>query len=129
MVINTTLFNNLIRHRLLRKRMMWPANLPDLNPIEYLRDRQKRYVYRQFKEYCTQADLAQLLQEKWIAISQQQVSRLLNMRRCLEVIQKRGGYTHYEIIDETLLLLRNLNKVILVNFEIEYFSIQWRTGG
>jgi hypothetical protein len=32
MGVNTTLLNNLIQHRLLRKRMMWPANLPDLNP-------------------------------------------------------------------------------------------------
>ena len=71
---------------------MWLANLPDLNPIEYLWDQQKRSVYGQFKEYCTWAYLAQLLQEKWMAIPRQQVSRLLNMRRrCLEVVEKSGG--------------------------------------
>ena len=31
MGVTTTLFDNLIQHRLLRKRMMWPANLPDLS--------------------------------------------------------------------------------------------------
>jgi hypothetical protein len=31
-----------------------------------------------------------LLQQEWMAISQRRVGR-----RCLEVIEKRGSYTHY----------------------------------
>jgi transposase len=65
-------------------------NSRDLNPIEIFWDQQKRSVYRLFEEYSTLADLAQLLQEEWMAISQRRVSR-----QCLEVIEKRGGYTHY----------------------------------
>ena len=79
------------------ERMVWPANSPDLNPIEHLWDQLKRSVYRRITEYSTLADLAQLLQEEWTAIPQWRVSRLVNTmrRRCLEVIEKRGGYTHY----------------------------------
>ena len=79
------------------ERMVWPANSPDLNPIEHLWDQLKRSVYRRITEYSTLADLAQLLQEEWTAIPQRRVSRLVNTmrRRCLEVIEKRGGYTHY----------------------------------
>ena len=69
----------------------------DLNPIEHLWDQLKRSVYRRITEYSTLADLAQLLQEEWMAIPQWRVSKLVNtMRRhCLEVIEKRSGYTHY----------------------------------
>ena len=69
----------------------------ELNPIEHLWDQLKRSVYRRITEYSTLADLAQLLQEEWTAIPQRRVSRLVNTigRRCLEVIEKRGGYTHY----------------------------------
>jgi hypothetical protein len=42
MGVTTALFDNLIQHRLLRKRIMWPANLPDLNPIRVYCD--EKYV-------------------------------------------------------------------------------------
>ena len=79
------------------ERMVWPSNSPDLNPMEHLWDQLKRSVYRRIEEYSTLADLAQLLQEEWMAICQRRVSRLINTvrRRCLEVIEKHGGYTHY----------------------------------
>ena len=79
------------------ERMVWPSNSPDLNPIEHLWDQLKRSVCRRITEYSTLADLAQLLQEEWTAIPQRRVSRLVNTMRqcCLEVIEKRGGYTHY----------------------------------
>ena len=79
------------------ERMVWPANSPDLNPIEHLWDQLKRSVYRRIAEYNTLADLAQLLKEEWMAIPQRRVSRLVNTmrRRCLQVIEKRGGYTHF----------------------------------
>ena len=43
------------------------------------------------------ADLAQMLEEEWNAIPLQRATRLVNSmrRRCQEVIDKRGGYTHY----------------------------------
>ena len=72
--------------------MVWPANSPDLNPIEHLWHQPKRSVYRRIAEYSTLADLAQLLQEEWMAIPKWRVNRLFNTmrRRCLEVIEKRG---------------------------------------
>ena len=77
--------------------MVWPANSRDLNPIEHLWHQLKHSVYGRIAEYSTLEDLTQLLQEELTGIPQQRVSRLVNKmrRRCLEVIEKRGGYTHY----------------------------------
>jgi hypothetical protein len=99
---------------------MLPANLPDLKPIEYFRDRQKRSVSWLGSIVAGGMDCYIYLNSSYKQIPQ-----------------------HYE---ETMpwgdwgalwlhMLLWNWNKVILVNFEIEYFCIhamevmsffQWR---
>ena len=79
------------------QRMVWPANSPDLNPLEHLWDQLKRAVSARINANTNLADLAQMLEEEWNAIPQQRATRLVNTmrRRCQEVIDKRGGYTHY----------------------------------
>ncbi len=78
------------------ERMVWPACSPDLNPIEHLWDQLKRAVNARINQDNTLDDLRQFLQEECMAIPQRTVNTLINsMRRRLEVIEKRGGYTHY----------------------------------
>ena len=79
------------------QRMVWPANSPDLNPLEHLWDQLKRAVSARINANTNIADLAQMLAEEWNAIPQQRATRLESTmrRRCQEVIDKRGGSTHY----------------------------------
>ena len=49
-------------------RMEWPANSPDLNPIEHLWDQLKRAVRRRINQNTTLGALYQLLQEEWAAL-------------------------------------------------------------
>lgn len=79
------------------ERIPWPANSPDLNPIEHLWDQLKRAVYRRVTDDTVLGDLHQLLHEEWVAIPQQRITRLINsMRaRCRNVIANNGGYTRY----------------------------------
>ena len=76
--------------------MEWPANSPDLNPIEHLWDELGRAVRRRVTDQTTLADLRELLVEEWDVIPQQRVRTLVNsMRRCQAVINTFGGYTRY----------------------------------
>jgi hypothetical protein len=79
------------------ERMEWPANSPDLNPIELLWDQLKQAARRRIDDNTTLADLCHILQEEWAAIPQWRVSRLIrSMRnRCLQVIRSQGGHTSY----------------------------------
>ena len=78
-------------------RMEWPANSPDLNPIEHLWDELGRAVRRRVTDQTTLADLRELLVEEWDVIPQQRVRTLVNSmrRRCQAVINAFGGYTRY----------------------------------
>lgn len=74
----------------------WPANSPDLNPIEHLWDvLQRRLRDRQAPENLD--DLAEMLQEEWDNIPRQMIENLVNSmpRRCQDVRLARGGHTHY----------------------------------
>ena len=76
-------------------RMEWPANSPDLNPIEHLWDQLKRAVRRRINQNTTLGALYQLLQEEWAALPQQRLSNLVDSMpdRCNQVLMNNGGYT------------------------------------
>jgi hypothetical protein len=75
----------------------WPALSPDLNPIEHLWDELGRRVHRRVNppEYIDQFQRA--LTDEWNNITQAFVMRLRGSmrRRCLAVINTRGGHTRY----------------------------------
>jgi hypothetical protein len=73
--------------------------------------------------------LAQLLQEEWMDTSQWLVSKFVNTMRWSdqEVIEKRGGYTYFNIINWlNITAVCDFNKVVLFSVAVGYFCIQWR---
>ena len=79
------------------ERMDWPANTPDLNPIEHLWDQLKRAVRRRVDQQTALAMLQPILQEEWAAIPQNCIKNLVQTmrKRCNEVIRRNGGRTSY----------------------------------
>ena len=73
----------------------WPAQSPDLNPIEHLWDILGRKVRQ--RDPINLNHLFTILKEEWDAIPQQQIDHLIESmtRRLGVVIKKRGGHTHY----------------------------------
>ena len=79
------------------RRLDWPSNSPDLNPIEHVWDQIGRAVYRRVTDATTLRDLPQFLREEWDALPQQRIQRLIASmrRRCQAVIDAYGGTTRY----------------------------------
>lgn len=74
----------------------WPANSPDLNPIEHLWDRLKRRI-RNRQPLQSLDQLENIVQEEWHSIRRETIENLIESmpRRCAEVVRARGGYSHY----------------------------------
>ena len=77
--------------------MEWPAISPDLNPIEHLWDVLERKIRPRLTRDSSLAELRNILTEEWERIPQRTIDRLVrSMRgRVNEVLQRRGGHTHY----------------------------------
>lgn len=77
--------------------LKWPAYSPDLNPIENAWSWLKREVRRALRVEHTIGDLVGLVQAKWDEMPQHIIDVwVLSMsRRCREVIERKGGCTHY----------------------------------
>nr|KAG5712395.1 hypothetical protein BaRGS_023974 [Batillaria attramentaria] len=75
----------------------WPARSPDLNVTEHVWDMLQRAVRDRQPPPNNVAELTRAVQEEWNNLDQQKLRRLVRSvpRRCREVIQARGGYTHY----------------------------------
>ena len=75
----------------------WPANSPDLNPIEHLWDELARRVNEREVVPTTLQQLRVALLEEWDNIPQRTISTLIDsMRnRCALVIEANGGVTRY----------------------------------
>ena len=74
--------------------MTWPANSPDLNPIENLWSIIKRRVYVNGRQFKTKTDLWEAIQNVCKGISPQEVKNLTASvdRRLFNVIKKGGKY-------------------------------------
>uniref|UniRef100_A0A8D0DBC0 Tc1-like transposase DDE domain-containing protein n=1 Tax=Sander lucioperca TaxID=283035 RepID=A0A8D0DBC0_SANLU len=77
--------------------MDWPARSPDLNPIEHIWDIMSRSIHRRHVAPQTVQELADALVQVWEEIPQETIRHLIRSmpRRCREVMQARGGHTHY----------------------------------
>ena len=77
-------------------RMDWPANSPDLNPIENLRDELGRRTYGDNPPQ-TIPQLRHRLAQEWQNIPQSTIRRCVGNKgkRCKECVNSRGGHTPY----------------------------------
>lgn len=78
-------------------KMDWPAQSPDLNPIENLWSELGRKVARRDRAPKNSKELVAILQEEWNAIPKDVTAKLVeSMPRRLEaVIAAHGGHTKY----------------------------------
>lgn len=75
----------------------WPPYSPDLNIIENLWGLLSRKVYESGTQYQDKNSLIEAIKKAWNEISLSSIENLYNSlpSRIFEVIQNRGGYTHY----------------------------------
>ena len=75
----------------------WPAQSPDLNPIENIWDELDRKVRKHKPLPKNQNDLWQILQEEWSKLDENIYKNLVDSmpRRIAAVIENRGGPTKY----------------------------------
>ena len=76
--------------------MQWPANSPDMNPVEHIWDELGRRVRRRHA-LQTVNELANALVREWNNLPNQLIQRYVNsMRRRIEAfIRARGGHNRY----------------------------------
>ena len=75
--------------------IVWPANSPDLNPIETLWGQIKDYIYKKYpKIYRSYPRLREAIIEAWNSITDKQIRELIETmpQRCQDVIDTQGGY-------------------------------------
>ena len=75
--------------------MKWPANSPDLNPIENLWSVLKRRIYQDGRQFKTKNELWEEIQPVSKSLKPESVRNLVKSvdNRLFDVIQKRGTHT------------------------------------
>ena len=75
----------------------WPAYSPDLNIIENCWGHLVRAVYKENRQFQNINELKNCVKEEWSNLSQAYIRKLFNSlpKRMIEVIETKGGPTHY----------------------------------
>lgn len=75
----------------------WPANSPDLNPIENLWGMLTRAVFANGRQFKTKEELKTEIFKQWALIKPKELMKLVKSMtdRIVEVIAKHGGNTRY----------------------------------
>ena len=75
----------------------WPANSPDINPIEHVWDSLDRRLRCRPNLPANVKELRQALIQEWNNIPQAEINTLVNSMcwRCTAVVNSRGGHTRY----------------------------------
>ncbi|GFV05907.1 transposable element Tc3 transposase [Trichonephila clavipes] len=79
------------------QRMSWPANSPDLNPIEHVWDMIGRQIADLSHPPSSVTELKRALQEAWNRLSPQFIHHLIAsmVNRCAAYLAVRGLHTPY----------------------------------
>jgi len=77
--------------------MDWPAQSPDLNPIENLWAHLGRKMSERERRPKNATELVQFLTQEWQSITSDITTKLVDSmpNRIAEVIKMKGGYSHY----------------------------------
>ena len=77
--------------------MDWLSRSPDFNPIENVWGWLARRVYDNNRQFASVRDFTNCVFEEWNQMPRSLLEKLLNTMndRCIEVLQKNGGPTHY----------------------------------
>lgn len=78
-------------------RLNWPANSPDMNPIEHMWDYITRAIHNRINPPQNENELVVAAVEEWDNISQDTINRLIISMpsRVNMLFQRRGGHTDY----------------------------------
>jgi transposase len=89
--------NWFLEHASAVKHIVWPAQSPDLNPIEHVWALLESRIRKRTPAPTSVHDLRQALQEEWVAIPISDLRKLVHSmsRRVLAVIAAKGGNTRY----------------------------------